>query len=48
MDPARKALVWEGVAVAKVTQKTLDKLQPTIDSVIASIFAKYPVPAAGP
>ena len=47
VDPARKALVWEGVAVGKVTQKTLDNLQPTIDSVITSIFAKYPVPAAG-
>jgi len=47
VDPARKALVWEGVAVGKVTQKTLDNLQPTIDSVIASIFAKYPLPAAG-
>jgi hypothetical protein len=47
VDPARKALVWEGVAVGKITQKTLDNLQPTIDSVIGSIFAKYPVPAAG-
>jgi hypothetical protein len=48
VDPARKALVWEGVAVGKVTQKTLDNLQPTIDSVVAAIFARYPVAAAGP
>jgi hypothetical protein len=48
VDPARKALVWEGVAVGKVTQKTLDNLQPTIDSVVAAIFERYPVPAAGP
>ena len=47
MDPARKALVWEGVAVGKVTQKTLENLQPTIDAVIAAIFAKHPVPAVG-
>lgn len=47
VDPARKALVWEGVAVGKVTQKTLANLRPTIDTVIASIFANYPVPAAG-
>ncbi len=42
VDPARKTLVWEGVAVGKVTQKTLENLQPAIDSVIASIFAQYP------
>ncbi len=48
VDPARKALVWEGVAVGKVTQKTLDNLQPTIDSVVAAIFERYPLAAAGP
>lgn len=46
VDAARKQLVWEGIAVGRVTQKTLDNLQPAIDSVVASVFAKFPVPSA--
>jgi hypothetical protein len=46
VDAARKQLVWEGIAVGRVTQKTLDNLQPAVDSVVASVFAKFPVPSA--
>ncbi|MCU0761338.1 MAG: DUF4136 domain-containing protein [Steroidobacteraceae bacterium] len=46
VDAGRKQLVWEGVAVGRVTQKTLENLQPALDSVVASVFAKFPVPAA--
>lgn len=47
VDAARKQLVWEGVAVGRVTQKTLDNLQPAVDAAVTSLFTKFPVPAAG-
>lgn len=46
VDAARKQLVWEGIAVGRVTQQALENLQPAIDSTVASLFAEYPVPAA--
>lgn len=47
VDAARKQLVWEGIAAGRVTQKTLDNLQPAVDAAVASLFTKFPVPAAG-
>jgi hypothetical protein len=43
IDAARKQMVWEGVAVGRVTEKTMDNLKPKIDEAITAIFAKYPV-----
>ena len=41
-----KQLIWEGIAVGRVTQTALEHLQPTIDSAVTSLIAEFPVPAA--
>jgi hypothetical protein len=46
VDSTKKQLVWQGVAQARLTKSMLDNPGETIDSVVADIFAKYPVPAA--
>ena len=46
VDAARKQLIWEGVAVGRATQATLDNVQATVDASIAGLFAKFPVPPA--
>ncbi len=43
IDAARKQMVWEGVAVGRVTEKTMDNLKPKIDEAVTAIFSKYPV-----
>ena len=43
IDAARKQMVWEGVAVGRVTEKTMDNLRPEIDGAVTAIFSKYPV-----
>jgi hypothetical protein len=47
VDAAQKRLVWSGVAEGKVGKKAAENPGPAIDSVVASIFEKYPVPALG-
>ena len=42
VDRARGQLVWAGVAVGRVKQKSLDDPQPAINAVIAQIFERYP------
>ncbi len=46
-DVAKKQLVWEGVVVGTVTQKTYDNLDVTISNAVAAAFAKYPVAKPG-
>jgi Domain of unknown function (DUF4136) len=45
VDAAKKQLVWQGVAQARLTEAMLNNPTDTIDSIIGDIFAKYPVPA---
>jgi len=42
----RKQLVWEGVAVGRVTDDKLANPEPAIDKAVADIFAKYTYHAA--
>ena len=42
VDAARKQLVWEGVAVGRVTNDKLANPAPAIDNAVKEIFAKYP------
>jgi hypothetical protein len=44
VDARRRQMVWEGVAVGRVTQRTRDNLEAEINSVIPEIFAKFPLP----
>jgi len=45
VDSARKQLVWEGVAEARLTDKMLENPGPAIASVVTEMFAKYPATA---
>lgn len=47
VDARRKQLVWEGVAVGRVTNEKLANPAPAIDQAVTDIFAKY-VYRAGP
>lgn len=47
VDAQRKQLVWEGVAVGRVTRKTQEERQTAILAAVAEIFAKYPFKAGG-
>ena len=46
IDAGRKQMIWEGVAVGRVTEQTLEHLQPAIDEAVAAIFANYPIKSA--
>jgi hypothetical protein len=47
VDAQRKQLVWEGVAVGRVGDKTQQERQVALRSAVAEIFAKYPFRAGG-
>jgi hypothetical protein len=47
VDAQRKQLVWEGVAVGRVTRKTQEERQAAIRAAVAEVFAKYPFKAGG-
>ena len=47
VDARRKQLVWEGVAVGRVTKKSQEDRQAAIREAVAEIFAKYPFKAGG-
>lgn len=42
IDAQRKRLIWEGVAVGRVTKKMLQVRETAIRSAVAEIFAQYP------
>jgi hypothetical protein len=43
VDAANKRLLWEGIAVGSVTERTLDNIQPALDDAVQRIFARFPV-----
>ena len=47
VDASKQQLVWQGIAQARLTKTMLENPGAPIDSVVADIFAKYPVPPAG-
>lgn len=47
VDARRKQLVWEGVAVGKVTPKEREGRQAAINAAVAGIFSKYPFRSGG-
>lgn len=47
VDAKRKQLVWEGVAVGRVTDKVRQDRVAAINSAVTEIFAKYPFRAGG-
>ena len=47
VDAKRQQLVWEGVAVGRVTKKSQEDRQAAIRAAVAEIFTKYPSRAGG-
>jgi hypothetical protein len=47
VDRARNQLVWEGIAVGRITEQKLQNPQPSIDGAVAAIFAQFPTKPAG-
>lgn len=46
IDAAKKQMIWEGVAVGRVTDETMENLKPKIDEAVAAIFVNYPIKSA--
>jgi hypothetical protein len=46
IDAAKKQMIWEGVAVGRVTDETMENLKPKIDEAVTAIFANYPIKSA--
>jgi Domain of unknown function (DUF4136) len=46
VDAAKKQLVWQGVAQARITKSMRENPTEALDSIVADIFEKYPVPSA--
>lgn len=42
VDARKKKLVWEAVAVGRVTEKALEELEERVNAGVAKAFAKYP------
>lgn len=47
VDAARRQLVWEGVAIGRVTEKHRENREAAINAAVAEIFKKFP-PRTGP
>ena len=48
VDAKKKQLVWEGVAVGRITEKKLENLQETVQNGVPQFFDKYPFVAGDP
>jgi hypothetical protein len=44
IDASRMQLVWEGVAVHRITQSRADNIGPVIDQAMREMFDRFPVP----
>jgi hypothetical protein len=42
VDRATRKLVWEGIAVGRISDKARDNPQPAIDAVVKQVFERYP------
>jgi hypothetical protein len=48
VDRASSKLVWEGIAVGRISSKARDNPQPAIDAVVKQVFEKYPTQPPAP
>jgi len=44
VDPQRGELVWEGVAIGRITEAARQNMQAAVDAVVPQIFGQYPSP----
>lgn len=43
VDAARRQMVWEGLALSRVTQRTMDNIGPVLDAAVVEIFQNFPL-----
>lgn len=48
VDAARKALVWQGIAEARVTEKMRENPGQTLDTIVTEVLESFPARNAGP
>ena len=48
VDRATSKLVWEGIAVGRISSKARDNPEPAIDAVVKQVFEKYPTQPPAP
>jgi hypothetical protein len=42
VERADHRLIWEGIAVGRINDKTQNNLQPTVDAVVKQVFERFP------
>jgi hypothetical protein len=48
VEAAEHKLLWEGIAVGRISERTQNNLQPTVDAVVKQVFEQFPTkPPAG-
>jgi hypothetical protein len=45
VDRESKKMVWEGIAVGRLTEKDKEDIQSTIENSVVEIFRQFPIPA---
>jgi hypothetical protein len=48
VEAAEHKLLWEGIAVGRISERTQNNLQPTVDAVVKQVFGRFPVPLPAP
>jgi hypothetical protein len=48
VDARRQQLVWEGVAVGRITEEARQNVQAAVNRVVPQMFSRYPVPPPAP
>jgi Domain of unknown function (DUF4136) len=48
VEAADHKLLWEGIAVGRISERAQNNLQPTIDAVVKQVFQRFPVPPPAP
>jgi hypothetical protein len=43
VEAADHKLLWEGIAVGRISERTQNNLQPTVDAVVKQVFERFPV-----
>jgi hypothetical protein len=44
VDASRKQLIWEGFAIGRVTQQTMNNISPVLNDAVVEIFGEFPLP----
>lgn len=44
IDASKRQLIWEGFALGRVTQSTMDNIDPVLNDAVVEIFREFPLP----